>query len=122
MNYLLDTHVLLWIMTGDKRVDPAMLDKIEDPRATVYISNASLWEIVIKMSIGKLKLNCSLFELRDYLLERGFHILEFDFNDLHTLEKLPFLHQDPFDRMIIAQAKSKELELMTNDRQVASYL
>jgi PIN domain nuclease of toxin-antitoxin system len=86
------------------------------------LSNASLWEITIKVSIGKLKLKGSLTDLKYYLLEKGFKLLEFDYDDLETLLTIPFHHQDPFDRLIIAQSKTKALEIITNDPQVKKYI
>lgn len=121
MSYLIDTHILLWYIAGDRRVERGVQDKIENPGSSIFISNASLWEIAIKVSIGKLKLNGSLHMLEAYLLDKGFEILHYDFNDLETLLHLPFHHQDPFDRLIIAQAKTKSLELITNDRLVSKY-
>lgn len=122
MNYLIDTHILLWYMVGDKRIDNDTQTKIENDSNTIFLSNASLWEIAIKVSIGKLKLKGSLIDLQNYLIDKGFKLLEFDYNDLETLLSLPFHHQDPFDRLIIAQSKTKALEIITNDSQVKKYL
>jgi PIN domain nuclease of toxin-antitoxin system len=68
-----------------------------------------------------LKLKVSLLELKSFLIEKGIFILEFDFYDLDELQKLPFYHQDPFDRLIIAQAKTKNLEIVTDDEQIKKY-
>jgi len=121
LNYLIDTHVLLWYIVGDKRVGDETQAKIESESNVIYLSNATLWEIAIKVSIGKLKLKGSLIDLQNYLNEKGFKILEFDFEDLQTLQTLPFHHQDPFDRLIIAQVKTKSFEIITNDSQVQKY-
>ena len=117
MSYLIDTHILLWYIAGDKRISEDIQDKIEKASNTIYLSKVSLWEIAVKISIGKLKLNGSLKDLKDYLTDKKFKLLEFDFNDLETLLQLPFHHQDPFDRIIIAQSKTKGLEIITNDSQ-----
>jgi len=101
-------------MVGDKRITLDTQTKIENIDNTVFLSNASLWEIAIKLNIGKLKLKGSLTDLEEYLNQKGFIILEFDFEDLEILQTLPFRHQDPFDRIIISQAKSKSLEIITN--------
>ncbi|MBW6534805.1 MAG: type II toxin-antitoxin system VapC family toxin [Mariniphaga sp.] len=122
MNYLIDTHILLWYMVGDKRIDHIIQNKIEDVKNTIFLSNASLWEITIKLSIGKLKLKGTLADLKEYLDDKSFKILEFDFEDLETLKNLPFHHQDPFDRLIVAQAKTKNLEIITDDEHVKLYL
>lgn len=121
MNYLIDTHILLWYITGDKRVTAYTQEIIENDSNSIFLSNASLWEISIKISIGKLKLKGSLNDLKNYLKDKGIIILEFDFDDLETLLALPFHHQDPFDRLLIAQGKSKSLEIITNDPHVKKY-
>lgn len=121
MNYLIDTHILLWYIVGDKRIKKDTKTLIENKNNTIYVSNASLWEIAIKVSIGKLKLKGSLTDLKNYLDEKGFRILEFDFDDLETLLTLPFHHQDPFDRLIISQVQTKFLEIITNDSVVQKY-
>ena len=122
MNYLIDTHILLWYIVGDNRIKTDTQTKIENSNNTIYMSNASLWEIAIKLSIGKLKLNGSLTDLKNYLNKKDFRILEFDFDDLETLLTLPFHHQDPFDRMIISQVLTKSLEIITNDSVILKYL
>lgn len=121
MNYLIDTHILLWYMLGDPRVDSETQAKIEAKANTIYLSNASLWEIAIKVSIGKLKLKTTLLELKDHLIDQGIQRLDFDYDDLETLLTLPFHHQDPFDRLIIAQSKTRALGIITNDEQVKRY-
>jgi PIN domain nuclease of toxin-antitoxin system len=122
MNYLIDTHILLWYMVGDKRISNDIQNIIENKSNTIYLSNGSLWEITIKVSIGKLKLKGSLNDLKFYLSEKGFKLLEFDYDDLETLLTIPFHHQDPFDRLILAQAKTKSMEIITNDPQIRKYL
>ncbi len=121
MNYLIDTHILLWYLVGDKRISQDTRAKVENLDSSIFVSNASLWEIAIKLNIGKLKLNGSLNDLEKFLNQKGFIVLEFDFDDLETLQTLPFFHQDPFDRMIISQVKSKSLEIITNDKLVLKY-
>jgi len=71
MNYLIDTHILLWYISGDIRIKADTRDKIESNNNLVFVSNASLWEIAIKQSIGKLNLNVSLSELFDFLKKKG---------------------------------------------------
>ncbi|RLD52111.1 MAG: hypothetical protein DRJ05_17735 [Bacteroidetes bacterium] len=121
MNYLIDTHILLWYIVGDRRIKKHTKTVIEDINNTIYVSNASLWEIAIKLSIGKLKLKGSLTDLNNYLHEKKIKVLEFDVDDLETLTTLPFHHQDPFDRIIISQVQTKSMEIITNDRIVEKY-
>ncbi len=75
MNYLIDTHVLLWYIVGDKRIDRDVRKIIESGKHNLFISNASLWEISIKVSIGKLKLTGSLVNLKEFLNDKGFSVL-----------------------------------------------
>lgn len=121
MNFLIDTHILLWYIIGDPRTTIETKKKIESDNNTIYLSKASLWEIAIKISIGKLKLKGSLSDLKQYLILKGIIILDFDFNDLETLLNLPFIHQDPFDRLIISQAITRKLEIITDDKNVKKY-
>lgn len=121
MNYIIDTHILLWYMEGNSRISTGTQEKIEDASNTILISNASLWEMAVKVSIGKLALNGSLKAVKNYLDEKGFHLLEFDADDLDMLQTLPFHHQDPFDRLIVAQTKAKSLEIISDDWQVNKY-
>lgn len=108
-------------MNGDKRISKAIRRKVENAANTIYLSSASLWEIAIKISIGKLKLRSDLTDLELFLFEKRFQLLPFDYMDLETLLTLPFYHQDPFDRLIIAQSKTKGFEIITNDSQVKQY-
>ena len=121
MNYIIDTHILLWYMKGDQRISTETQEKIENSSNNIWISNASLWEMAVKVNIGKLELNGSLKDIKSYIDEKGIHLLEFDADDLDMLQRLPFHHQDPFDRLIIAQTKAKSLEIISNDWQVNKY-
>lgn len=122
MNYLKDTHILLWYIAGDNRIKEEIKLIIEKESNNLFLSNASLWEISIKINIGKLRLNGTLYDLKSFLETKGIIILEFDFDDLSTLQTLPFHHQDPFDRLIISQALTKSLSIITNDPKVKMYI
>lgn len=121
MKYLVDTHILLWYIVGDRRINKTIQGKIDNDSNILFLSNASLWEIAIKISIGKLRIKGDLADLKDYLDKVGFVILNYDFEDLKMLQNLPFHHQDPFDRLIVAQAKTKSIEIITNDHQIHKY-
>jgi len=121
MTYLIDTHILLWYIVGDKRIKAETRQTLENANNIFFISNASLWEIAIKASIGKLELKGNIKDLNDFLISKGFNILEFDFDDLDTLMSLPFHHQDPFDRIIIAQAITKGITLISYDENNSKY-
>jgi len=91
VNCLVDTHLLLWYLTGDSRVSKQHLVVLQDANNTIHVSNASLWEIVIKVSIGKLKLNVSLPQLKDYLMDKGFN-LRFCNSTLMTSKRFCIFH------------------------------
>lgn len=121
MNYLIDTHILIWFIEGNEKLDKQAQSLIADPANDIYISQASLWEMTIKISIGKLSLSISLSELEVFLSNNQFQILETKFSHYEMLQNLPFHHQDPFDRMIIAQAKAEDYTLITNDDRFKLY-
>ena len=121
MRFLIDTHVLLWYLLGDSRISDRTKSILESKENKLFLSKASLWEIAIKMSIGKLLLNVSLTELSFFLIDKGFEILDFNIADLEKLQSLPFIHKDPFDRLIIAQAKTKSLKLISYDSKIEEY-
>ena len=114
---LLDTHAFLWWRGAPSRLGPVARRTIAEAE-TVYVSMASAWEAAIKVSIGKLKLD-SRFE--DGVSESGFRPLPIAFRHIDRLEALPFIHRDPFDRMLIAQAHADGLTIVTDDRQIAGY-
>jgi PIN domain nuclease of toxin-antitoxin system len=118
MRLLLDTHVLLWAMADDPSLAPearATIGKAE----VVYASAVSIWEISIKAGLGKLRID------QDRFLERlqaaGFEPLNITWEHAVAVRHLPAIHCDPFDRMLIAQAVSEPLRLMTVDKVLAQY-
>ena len=121
MNYLIDTHVLIWHIEGNKNLSKKIISIIENPQAKIFVSNASLWEIAIKASIGKLSLSLPITKFKNFLLENNFTLLEYDFADLEELITLPFHHSDPFDRMMIAQAIVKRLSVISDDEKFKQY-
>lgn len=121
MNYLIDTHILIWFIEGNEKLDKQAQTLITNPANHIYLSQASLWEMTIKISIGKLSLSISLSELEVFLRNNQFQILETKFSHYQILQNLPFHHQDPFDRMIIAQAKAEDYTLITNDDRFQLY-
>ena len=118
MKLLLDTHVLLWALTESPRVD-AIRKRLLAADNEVYFSVASVWEIAIKASLGKLKADAT--EVRDAALEGGF--VELPILGPHALHVggLPWHHRDPFDRLLIAQAAAEPMRLLTADEQLLAY-
>jgi len=121
VNYLLDTHVLLWALSAPEKLPPAMRDIIQDPAESIWFSVASLWEVAIKSALGRPDFS---FDARDiWSAARETSFLELDVQALHVfkLRGLAELHQDPFDRLLLAQAKAMNMRLLTVDAKVLQY-
>ncbi len=118
MNYLLDTCVLLWALEDNRAKLGDLQEILINPRNYIAVSVISYWEIAIKKSLGKLKAPAGLVEVVE---ESGFTWINLETSHIEELEKLPQLHNDPFDRLLIAQAKAEEMLLLTTDQEVQSY-
>ena len=118
MNLLLDTHVFLWFVIQSPRLSKSIYHQIETT-PVVYISAASLWEIVIKIQLNKLAADPN--ELAAKIADSGFQ--ELPVSVLHTLalERLPLHHRDPFDRILVAQAQVEHLRMLTCDASLKPY-
>ncbi len=118
MRLLLDTHVLLWSLADSRELGHDLKRKIVDPRNDVWVSAVSVWEIAIKQRVGKLQAPDNLLEA---IASADFASLPI--SSLHALAagKLPLHHDDPFDRMLVAQAQIEHLVLVTRDRRIAAY-
>jgi PIN domain nuclease of toxin-antitoxin system len=122
MQLLLDTHIFLWFIAGEPRLATRFRASIEDSGNQVYLSIASIWESVAKHRLGNLKLPGSP---EVYLMQRcsslGIDRLPIDDGSILELAKLPLIHRDPFDRIIIAQANQHRLKLVTDDPLMRQY-
>ncbi len=118
MRLLLDTHVYLWLLNGDSRLTPDAKTIIEGADA-VFISAATIWELAIKVRLGKLK--ADLDELMEQLHANGFEELPVYARHAKEVINLPLHHGDPFDRLLIAQAISETMRLLTADTQLRAY-
>ena len=118
MRLLLDSHILVWLMEGDTRLTPEMRTLIGNA-TKVFASTASIWELSIKASLGKLRLDverlCSLLD------GAGIDELQITRQHVMTVTRLPYLHRDPFDRLLIAQAISEPMRLLTVNSQLKAY-
>ncbi|MEL7396238.1 MAG: type II toxin-antitoxin system VapC family toxin [Pseudomonadota bacterium] len=122
MNLLLDTHTLLWWHTSDPSLSKTARAALIDPDNTVYLSAASVWEIQIKTQLGKLPLPLTVPELiQEETLNNGFIPLPVSFDHVYALSTLADHHKDPFDRLLIAQARHEGLTLVSDDGQVQKY-
>ena len=121
MQLLLDTHLLVWAMGEPERLDPALVHLLEDPMNTPVFSVASLWELVIKRGLDRPDFRLEPPLLRQALLEAGWRELPVEAHHLLVVGQLPALHRDPFDRLLLAQAQTDGLLLITADQQLAQY-
>lgn len=121
MKLLLDTHVALWALVGDRRLNPAATKLIADPDNWVFVSAVSVWEIAIKHALGRSGIPFPATEALRYFEEAGYSFLSISPEHAATVEQLPLIHDDPFDRMLVAQSIAEPLRLMTHDATVARY-
>lgn len=121
MNFLLDTHTLIWFLCGDKNFSSKARKALESDGATNFISIVSLWEIAIKISLDRLELKSSFEKIEEEIFDNGFQILPLTFKDTLILSSLPFHHNDPFDRVLIAQALNNKLTIISKDQQFYKY-
>ncbi|MBW6481003.1 MAG: type II toxin-antitoxin system VapC family toxin [Bacteroidales bacterium] len=121
MKLLIDTHAVIWFITEDKKLPEKTRRIIENIDNNCYVSIASYWEIAIKQSLGRLDLNSDLEKIFRIIEETGFEVLPITVNQILENAKLNFHHQDPFDRIIIAQAIYENLSIVTKDEQFRNY-
>ncbi len=121
MNILLDTHVALWAITDSPKLPKKAREVIESPRSSVWISAASVWEIAIKHALGRGDMPVSSQDATRYFRESGYRFLPVEAEHTVAVEELPAHHQDPFDRILVAQALVEPLRLMTHDPVMARY-
>jgi PIN domain nuclease of toxin-antitoxin system len=115
---LLDTHVLLWWLEDCPSLSTRSRELIADPENTVFVSAVSMWEIWLKQSLGKLRLP---LDFDERLAAEPFENLPLTATQARRVALLPWCHRDPFDRMLIAQAQSERLVLLTSDEALAAY-
>lgn len=122
MNVLLDTHAFLWFIAGDSSLSQFARSAIENLDNNRYLSMASLWEIAIKISVGKLELS-EPFEtlIPRQLADNSIELLGISFDHTALVSSLPFHHRDPFDRLLIAQSKVEQMTLVSIDPVFDSY-
>ena len=116
--YLLDTHILIWWLYDHPNLDSAFRDSIADPNNEIIVSVASLWEIEIKRSLGKLIIDANYFQAIE---NEDFTILPIYASHTLSLRNLPNIHKDPFDRILVAQALCEKLTIMTKDTIIPHY-
>lgn len=121
MNLLLDTHIALWAITDSPKLPQVAKDLIQAPTSTVWVSAASVWEIAMKRALGKGLMPVSSVDALRYFQQAGYHMLAITAEHTVAVEALPLHHNDPFDRLLVAQAITEPLRLITHDALVALY-
>ena len=118
---LLDTHTLIWFVEDSPNLSSKANSLISEISNECFVSSISIWEIAIKTNIGKLDFSISLKNLEILLSEYDIQIIYPTIEDFTTYQKLPLLHKDPFDRILIAQAIANELSIITKDGEFTQY-
>ena len=121
MKYLLDTHAIIWYFEDSPELPKKITELIDDPEITIYICSVSLWEIAIKMNLGKLDINLPFEELLNSIKNGDFTVLQIEDEYLRELSSLPFIHKDPFDRLLISTALADNLTIITVDENIQKY-
>ena len=121
MKLLLDSHTFLWWNNEPDKLSSRILEMCKDPKNTLFVSVASIWEIQIKFQLGKLHIHKPLAEIIRQEQENGVEILGIEPDHIYALESLPAHHKDPFDRLLVAQAIVEEAVLVSADPLVKQY-
>jgi len=124
VNYLVDTHYLLWSLIDPSKIKSHIVDILTEPQTIKYASKVSFWEIALKYSIGKLKLEGTTpEEILKASRESGFKVFDIGEDDIITSHLLPFVenHSDPFDRLIVWQCIRNDIVLVTADSRLRGY-
>lgn len=121
MNILLDTHIALWAITDSPRLSERAKKDINHPKNTIWVSVVSLWEIAIKHSLGKGDMPIDAKQALNYFRQSGYQLLSIEAEHALLVAELPNHHQDPFDRLLVAQALSEPMRLMTHDANIIKY-
>ena len=121
MKVLLDTHALLWFQAGDRRLSRAARAAMEDEDAELIVSAATVWEMAIKVSLGRLRLGTTVAAYMTDKVAQGYRLLSISGAHAAQVEELPWHHRDPFDRLLAAQALAEGCPLITRDRAFRKY-
>ena len=121
MKYMIDTCTLIWYMTRNSKLPDSIRDIIYNS-GNVYVSITTLWEIALKQTTGKLSaLTKSIYDIAELCVNNGIVIMPLKLAYLEMIKRLPFIHNDPFDRIIIATAIEEDLTLLTKDSEIIKY-
>lgn len=118
MKILLDTHIFLWAISTPQKISKPKRQTIESLANTIYVSSISIAEIMIKASVGKLKVDFDPVSIAE---QSGFELIGYEARDAVLLKDLPFHHRDPFDRMLISQSLANDIPIITEDEKFQMY-
>ena len=121
MEFLLDTYTFLWFASGDEKLPKTIQEAIKNINNSCFLSVASMWEIVIKQRLGKLNSTMKIDKLFKLAQKNQIEILQISSDHLLKLSKLPLKHNDPFDRLIIAQSQAENLVVISKDDAFKEY-
>ncbi|MDR1563554.1 MAG: type II toxin-antitoxin system VapC family toxin [Oscillospiraceae bacterium] len=121
MNYLLDTHTVIWFLNDDPHLSKAAEEAITSPTAHNHVSIASLWEVGIKMSIHKFDFEGGFSAFCDLIRQNGFKIIHLEQKYIQNMLSLPLIHRDPFDRIIVSTALCEDMTILTADENISKY-
>ena len=122
VRYLIDTHIFIWADSDPQKLSPQVRSIIQNPQNQIYLSTVSLWEMQIKHNLGKLELSIPLSQIiSDIKNEQLYNLLDIQAKHILSLEQLPDIHKDPFDRLLIAQANTEHMILITDDTKIVQY-
>jgi len=121
MKYLLDTHTAIWALGDKQKLSKNAIEIIDNTSVPLYVSITSAWEIVIKVSVNKLKFHGGAEFFLNTMQKNGIELLGVESAYIKQLEKLPLIHKDPFDRLLIATSLSENMTLITKDDNIQKY-
>ena len=122
MKLLLDTHTFMWWDSAPDQIPEATLDRLKQPENEVFVSLISMWEMQIKTQLGKLTLRAGLADIiRQQQIENGISLLSISLSHILELDKLPYHHKDPFDRLLIAQSRIESASIVSRDVAFKNY-
>ena len=116
MRVLLDTHIVLWALADSPRLSARAREVLTDPLNDCWVSSGSVWEIAIKVALGKHRLDFPLAQLETAIVEAGFQSLDITVRHALALDRVKTPHADPFDRLLLAQCEVETLRLLTTDK------
>lgn len=121
MDILLDTHAAIWFFAGDERLAKTAMNVMQSLDNALYVSIASVWELGIKMSAGKLGFIGGIDGFVKAIENNGFSLIAIEPEHIKAVVELPFVHRDPFDRILIAQAMVENMTILTLDANIGKY-